>query len=50
MPFEYDWWKSRGWLRARSFRDLDRIEASPKFDARERLLLLDSLQAERSKP
>lgn len=41
IPFEYNWWKSRGWLRAKSFLDLSRIEGSSRFELKERLLMLE---------
>ena len=46
MPFEYDWWKSHGWLQAKSFQDLAWMEAPPDFDVRQRLLLAESCQTE----
>jgi hypothetical protein len=42
IPFEYNWWKSRGWLHAKSFQDLAWMEVPPNFDARRRLLLVES--------
>ncbi|MBW2523201.1 MAG: hypothetical protein JRI23_03460 [Deltaproteobacteria bacterium] len=36
--FELEWWRCRGWLAARSFRDLAKLSAPGDFDLRRRLL------------
>ena len=38
LTFELGWWKSRGWLRARSFAELVELSAGDGFDVRSRLL------------
>ena len=38
MVFEFNWWKDRGWLNARSFADLAGRATPAGFDARRRLL------------
>ncbi len=40
MPFEYNWWKARGWLSARSFQALVAAPVPPDFDVKMRLLYL----------
>jgi hypothetical protein len=42
ISFEYKWWRSRGWLRTKSFQDLAKLEAPTDFDTRRRLLLIES--------
>ncbi|MFC1693010.1 flavodoxin family protein [Candidatus Latescibacterota bacterium] len=38
LSFELDWWKDRGWLNTRSFKDLVKRPIPDNFDARRRLL------------
>ena len=38
LSFELDWWKDRGWLDARSFKDLAKRPIPDDFDAHRRLL------------
>lgn len=40
ISFELSWWRSRGWLRARSFDQLTRCPIPGDFDARQRLLAM----------
>ncbi|MCG8569327.1 MAG: flavodoxin family protein [Spirochaetes bacterium] len=38
MSFEYNWWRDRNWLTARSFKQLLQIPIPPDFDVKKRLL------------
>ena len=38
ISFEYRWWKSRGWLHAKSFKQLSAYPVPQEFNARTRLL------------
>ncbi len=39
ISFEYSWWKSRGWLNAKSFQELANRPAPSGFETKKRLLL-----------
>ncbi len=45
LEFELGWWRSRGWLDARSFKQLSEKPIPAGFDARERLLAKVELKA-----